>query len=59
LNALTFTPLATNTAEARLAISAASFRPNLRLARTVSFASIPFASRNLDARVQEVQPLRV
>jgi hypothetical protein len=38
---------------------AASVRPSLRLAGTISLAVIAFASKNLDARVQDVQPLRV
>jgi hypothetical protein len=43
---------------AALAIPAASLRDSFWLAGTISFASIPLASRNLDARVQDVQPLR-
>ena len=58
LNSLIFLPFATITFEAAFAISAASLRPSFRLAGTVSFGSIPLASRNLDARVQDVQPLR-
>jgi hypothetical protein len=50
--------LATITRFASRAIAAASGLPSLRLAGIVSFASMPLASRNLDARVQDVQPLR-
>jgi len=39
-------------------MAAASFRPSFVLALTVCLASIAFASRNLEARVQDVQPLR-
>jgi hypothetical protein len=42
-----------------LAISAASFLPSFLLAETTSLGSIEFASKNLDARVQDVQPLRL
>lgn len=59
LNSLTFFPLATISFDDSLASAAASERPSLRLAGTISFGSIPLASRNLDARVQDVQPLRV
>jgi hypothetical protein len=48
----------TTTREAFLAISLASLRESFALAETTSFASIPLASRNSDARVQDVQPLR-
>jgi hypothetical protein len=41
-----------------LAKAAASFLPSLRLAGTISLDSIFLASKNLDARVQLVQPLR-
>jgi hypothetical protein len=58
-NSETFFPLATITSEAAFARDAASLRASFRLARIVSLASIPFASRNLDARVQDVQPFRV
>jgi hypothetical protein len=58
LNSLTFLPLATITTDAARASAAASERPSLRLAETVSPTSMLLASRNLDARVQEVQPLR-
>jgi hypothetical protein len=54
----TFLPLATMTFDAALASAAASDLPSLRLAGTTSFASMPLASRNLDALVQDVQPLR-
>jgi hypothetical protein len=53
-----FLPLATMTLEAALARAAASLRPSLRLAETVSRGSIPLASRNLDALPLDVQPLR-
>jgi hypothetical protein len=33
--------------------------PSFLLAETVSLGSIPLASKNLDARVQDVQPLRL
>ncbi len=56
---LAFLPFATITTEARLAISAASLRASSRLAKVTSLASNPFASGNLDARVRDVQPLRV
>ncbi len=59
LNSLIFFPLATITRLASFARSEASFLPSFLLAGIVSFASIPFASKNLDARVQDVQPLRV
>jgi hypothetical protein len=58
LNSVIFFPLATTTVVAALARAAASLRPSFLLARTTSFASMSFASRNLDARVQDVQPLR-
>jgi hypothetical protein len=48
--------LATTTRLAFFAMLAASLRDSLRLAG--SFGSIPLASRNSDARVQDVQPLR-
>ena len=54
----TFLPLATKTLEAAFAMAAASDFPSFRLAETTSFGSIFLASRNLDARVQLVQPLR-
>jgi hypothetical protein len=54
----TFLPLATTTLLAPFARLAASLRPSLREAGTTSRASMPLASRNLDARVQDVQPLR-
>ena len=38
--------------------AAASFAPSFLLAETISFASILWSSKNLDARVQDVQPLR-
>jgi hypothetical protein len=57
-NSLTFFPLATTTRLAFFAMPAASLRDSLRLAGTISFGSIPLASRNSDARVQDVQPLR-
>jgi hypothetical protein len=57
-NSVTCLPLATMTFEASFARPAASFLPSLRLAGTTSLASIPLASRNLDARVQDVQPFR-
>ena len=44
--------------EAAFAIAAASERPSFLLAGTTSRGSIPLASRNLDARLQDVQPLR-
>ena len=57
-NSLTFLPFETMTRLAFFAMPAASLRLSLRLAGTSSRASMPFASRNLDARVQDVQPLR-
>jgi hypothetical protein len=57
-NSVIFLPFATMIFDAYLAKSAASFLARLRLAGTTSLASIPWASMNLDARVQEVQPLR-
>jgi hypothetical protein len=57
-NSSSFFPLATISLDDALAIAAASLRPSFRLALTSSFGSIPLASRNLDARVQDVQPLR-
>jgi hypothetical protein len=57
-NSVTFLPLATMTFDACFASPAASFCASLRLAGTISFASIPLASRNLDARAQDVQPFR-
>ena len=58
LKSLRFLPLATITLLAALAISAASLRPSFLLAETVCFGVIFLASRNLDALVQLVQPLR-
>ena len=58
-NSLIFLPLATINFDAALAISAASFLPSFLLAETTSLGSIEFASKNLDARVQDVQPLRL
>jgi hypothetical protein len=58
-HSLTFLPLATISFDASLAIAVASFLPSFWLAETVSFGSIELASRNLDARVQDVQPLRL
>jgi len=46
------------TLDAPFARAAASDRPSFWLARTVSFGVIFLASRNLDAFVQDVQPLR-
>jgi hypothetical protein len=46
------------TRDAAFASASASFFASLRLAGTVSFAVIPFASRNLDALVHVVQPCR-
>ena len=54
----TFFPLATITFDAALMSSAASRRPSLLEAGITSLASIPFASMNLDAFPQLVQPLR-
>jgi hypothetical protein len=54
----TFLPLATISFDAAFASAAASLRASLRLAGIVSAASMPLASRNLDALVQDVQPLR-
>ncbi|REJ74538.1 MAG: hypothetical protein DWQ30_21225 [Acidobacteria bacterium] len=53
-----FLPLATTSRLAASASCWASSRPSLRLAGIVSRASMPRASRNLDALVQLVQPLR-
>ena len=58
LNSLTFLPFETISFEAVFAMSEASFLPSFLFAETISFGSIPLASRNLDARVQDVQPLR-
>jgi hypothetical protein len=58
LNTSSFFPFATITCEAAFASFAASVFPSLRLAGTTSLGSIPCASRNLDAFVQLVQPLR-
>ncbi len=54
----TFLPFETITFDAAFASAEASLRPSFRLAGMVSRGSMPLASRNLDARVQEVQPLR-
>ena len=53
-----FLPLATITREAAFASALASWRESFALADCRSFGSIPWASRNLDARVQDVQPFR-
>jgi hypothetical protein len=53
-----FLPFATMTFDAVLASAAASLRPSFALAEIVSLGSMPCASRNLDALVQLVQPLR-
>ena len=53
-----FFPFATITFDAAFASFAASLRPSFALADWLCFGSIPFASRNLDARVQDVQPFR-
>jgi len=58
LNSSSFLPFATYSVAAAFAIAAASDLPSLRLAGTISRDSIFLASRNLDARVQLVQPLR-
>lgn len=58
LKVSSFLPFATITREAALASAAASLRPSLREAGMVSRGSILRASRNLDALVQVVQPLR-
>ena len=58
LHSSSLLPLATISLDAALARAAASWRPSLQLAETVSRGSIPLASRNLDARPLEVQPLR-
>ena len=58
LNSSSFLPLATISFDDALAIAAASERPSFLLADTLSRGSIPLASRNLDARWQDVQPLR-
>lgn len=58
-NSLTFLPFATIIFEAAFAISVASFLLSFLLAETTSFGWIEFASKNLDARVQDVQPLRL
>jgi hypothetical protein len=50
--------LATITREAAFASALASWRESFALADCRSFGSIPWASRNLDARVQDVQPFR-
>jgi len=55
---VTFLPFETMTSWALRAREPASLRLSLRLAGTVSAGSIFLASRNLDARVQDVQPLR-
>jgi hypothetical protein len=57
-NVRTDFPLATITRFAAFASRAASALPSFRLAETVSVGTSFFASRNLDARVQLVQPLR-
>ena len=57
-NSPVFLPLATSIWLADLAMALASFLPSLRLAGTISRASIPLTSRNPDARVQLVHPLR-
>ena len=57
-NSVTFLPLETMTFEACFASAAASDRPSFLLAETISFGLIFLASRNLDAFVQDVQPLR-
>jgi hypothetical protein len=43
-------PFATNSFDEAFAIAAASSRPSFRLAATRSCGSMPWASRNLDAR---------
>jgi hypothetical protein len=58
LKTSSFFPFATITSDAAFASFAASAFPSLRLAGTTSLGSIPFASRNLDAFAQVVQPLR-
>ena len=57
-NSVTFLPLATMSFDAPFASAVASERPSFLLAETICCGSIFFASRNLDAFVQDVQPLR-
>ena len=57
-NSLTFLPFATINLDTDLSSSRASDACSLRLAGMVSPTSILFASKNLDAFVQVVQPLR-
>lgn len=58
VNSVTFLPLATISFEAPFSSAFASSACSFRLAGTVSDISMSFASRNLDARPQLVQPLR-
>jgi hypothetical protein len=58
LNSLSFLPFATISFDDAFAMAAASERPSFELAETRSRGSIPLASRNLDARWQDVQPFR-
>jgi len=58
LYSVTFVPFATTMRVADFAISAASVAPSFLLAETVSFDSMLWSSKNLDARVQDPQPLR-
>ena len=57
-NLLIFFPLATIRVEASRSSALASASCSFRLAGTASVMSIRLASRNLEARVQLVQPLR-
>lgn len=57
-NSDSFLPLATTMRFASRISLRASLSPSLRLAGTVSAISMLRASRNLDALVQLVQPLR-
>ena len=57
-NSLTFLPFATINLDTDLSSARASVACSLRLAGTASLISILFASKNLDAFVQVVQPLR-
>jgi len=57
-NSSIFLPLATTTRLAPFARATASLRPSFLEAETFSIGSILLASRNLDARVHDVQPFR-
>ncbi len=57
-NSLTFLPLDTCSVEAALSMARASVACSFRLAGTDSFISTSLASKNLEALVQVVQPLR-